>query len=118
MDAATLVQLCYGQALRSLCLRTERHFEGLAQAARQARRCGLLTNDIVKKLVRLDTAYQVNGQIAEPSVKTLVANLSVLLNVGADALLAPVVLRTSALASMVPTSNDGLPPAVFDMADS
>eukprot|EP00401_Gymnodinium_catenatum_P066589 CAMPEP_0117601554 /NCGR_PEP_ID=MMETSP0784-20121206/77096_1 /TAXON_ID=39447 /ORGANISM="" /LENGTH=355 /DNA_ID=CAMNT_0005404287 /DNA_START=77 /DNA_END=1140 /DNA_ORIENTATION=- len=71
MDASALVFDAHGQCLRLLTSFSGRHASGLAQAARSAP----LTARLRRKLIRLDSAFQVVRHITLPSVQSLVNNV-------------------------------------------
>eukprot|EP00929_Paragymnodinium_shiwhaense_P089181 TRINITY_DN49383_c0_g1_i1.p1 TRINITY_DN49383_c0_g1~~TRINITY_DN49383_c0_g1_i1.p1 ORF type:complete len:347 (+),score=41.19 TRINITY_DN49383_c0_g1_i1:64-1104(+) len=72
MDAPALIANLHGQMLRMLCNEMRIHFVGLRSAAAHARRRGLLSNQTVKRLGRLDDAFAVTRHISAPYAKEFV----------------------------------------------
>ena len=68
MDAHALVALAHGACLRALCARDARHYQGLAQAARTSR----IASALRRKLIRLDTAFNITRHITKPYIEALV----------------------------------------------
>jgi hypothetical protein len=64
--AAALVSELHGAALRHMSAELGVHVQGLAQAARLARQAGWVSNSLAKKLIQLDTAYNVCRHITKP----------------------------------------------------
>lgn len=67
VDAEGLIGHARSAALRTMCARSGRTYQGLAQAAREC----ILDHKLRKKLVRLDAAYNIARQITEPSAQRL-----------------------------------------------
>ena len=72
MDTDALISIAHGRCLRVLCASSGRHFEGLASAARTL----LPKGPLKKKLLRLDSAFQIARHISEPAVTSLVGEVT------------------------------------------
>ena len=64
-----------GKAFRRLCRAMNRDFEGLATAARRARKQGLLDNAWCRRLTRLDEAYSLVRHLNQQRICTFVGDL-------------------------------------------
>uniref|UniRef100_A0A7S2LNF6 Uncharacterized protein n=1 Tax=Zooxanthella nutricula TaxID=1333877 RepID=A0A7S2LNF6_9DINO len=74
-SAAALVAELHGQVLRLLSDRLGIHCQGLAQAARRARACGMLSNQAAQRVTRLDVAHNVVRHVTGPRTKTFLAEI-------------------------------------------
>ena len=64
-SAAALISELHGFCLREICAVVKGDFDGLTTAARAARRLGVLSNKIFKRLGQLDTAFAFNRHAHE-----------------------------------------------------
>ena len=65
-SAVDLLLPAHGELMRLLANHCDVHFQGLAQAARFARKSGFINNATAKKLVKLDDAYNLIRHITAP----------------------------------------------------
>jgi hypothetical protein len=70
MDAVAIVAQLHGQLLRALSAHAGRHYEGLAQAARA---CRELPAPLKKRLLHIDSTFQVVRHITTPSAMATLA---------------------------------------------
>jgi hypothetical protein len=78
VDFAMAVELLadvHGDAFRCLCTRMDKDFVGLTVASRHARRAGLITQTMAKKLERLDSAFSVVRHLSRPKVNCFLMDL-------------------------------------------
>jgi len=68
MDAAGLIAQAHGSCLRALCASAGDHYEGLSVAARRV----VTDRRLLKRLVKLDMAYQIVRHVTEPSAARIV----------------------------------------------
>lgn len=74
-DPCALLAWAHGACLRRLTGVMDMHFEGLAVAARRARRDGIIDNKRAKKLERLDIAYAVVRHASVPRMRDFVQDI-------------------------------------------
>ena len=72
LSSEALVCTLHGEALRLMAATAQRHFQGVAQAARSLPLSGRMR----KKLLRLDAAFAVLRHISQPYVDTLMKDLA------------------------------------------
>jgi len=72
-SSSALVSELHGCLLRLIAARTASHHQGLASAARSLK--GKIPDSMVKKLIRVDTAFQINRHITNPSSAKLLRDL-------------------------------------------
>ena len=80
MGADTLICTLHGDALRMVCLRSDRHYMGLSQAARSLGLPGRLR----KRLQRLDDAFAVVRHITAPLAAGLLEDIEKFFEDGSD----------------------------------
>ena len=68
MEPALAIAALHGLLLRELAAQAQRHFEGLAQAARFYK--DILSPQQRKKLIRLDQAYNITRHYTQPRFDT------------------------------------------------
>merc|ERR1712176_1139123 len=75
MGMASIVYDLHGQLLRSMASALGVHCEGLTQAARLARAKRRIDNQMAKRIVNLDTCYNVLRHITQPYADTMFADV-------------------------------------------
>ena len=76
MDSHAYLADCRVKAMRMLSTLTGLHAEGLAQAARVARKTNLVSNTMCKKLVELDSAFHYSKHASELNSARFISRLS------------------------------------------
>ena len=76
MDSHAFLADCRVKSMRVLSKLTGVHAQGLAQAARVARRTGVISNYMCKKLIELDTAFHFSKHASELNSERFIGKLS------------------------------------------
>ena len=75
MQASHLVYECHGQSLRILSGALDMHLDGLSVFARVARKKGIVSNKMCRKLVRVDESFSILRHITRASLHSMVRDL-------------------------------------------
>ena len=70
LDASSLVFDIHGRMLRTLCEVSDKHYQGLAAAANDGYREGLITRRMQRRMISVDHAFQVIRHISTVTVRT------------------------------------------------
>ena len=109
-----LLEEVRGAAVRRLCAALDQDFEGLAVAARMARKQGIIDGKWCKKLVRLDDAFSFARRLSQQRTHNIFSDLecmiggqaAVIPSVIAEASPVPTATMTSVEAAPVPTTAE------------